>query len=530
MSYGTIKGFDRQNNIARMKVYCTAFYFTLASIITAKVVLSLPQAADQAASSTTSSAIAKASDTTSDKAQAVAGSTDIKLAINNIDADWKTLTCTNPAVTDATINPEERWTKLDCNDAWDAAVSAVATATNTAGVTFPQLISNFFHGPDNMGCGALSAKNGCNQDVLCVDPPASYVPGFEILNSFVGISSLNYNIYDSLTKAEGQITTQVGEFASTFAPIDPSVDAWKLVLDLIGLSFALAVSPLWNAAFKKIPFFKANPNTLGTIKDSVNPLVSNGVTLIKDGSVAGESLNNQNTLEKNLGDFVEVWANTLSAINEGLFSGKDDDIKQLHDLIDGGKCLQAGVLLDDVVVSEAISQAIFAYMIPQAWALSSRDIHPVVINTGIDCGSDDKVDAKYLVAGDAEKTKTCVNNKIYHVLSVSGSGTVQGSSQFGPALPTFRTLEVPPGLDALDGKQWGGLTKDNIAAAAVATYAKAGNQNGGAAIDPSTADGVSDIFDHGVEAAGIVSIPICGYDEAWKNWCGNKKTAHYPCN
>lgn len=34
------------------------------------------------------------------------------------------------------------------------------------------------------------------------------------------------------------------------------------------------------------PAFKNNPNALATIKDWVNPIVTNSITLIKDGMVA----------------------------------------------------------------------------------------------------------------------------------------------------------------------------------------------------------------------------------------------------
>ena len=36
---------------------------------------------------------------------------------------------------------------------------------------------------------------------------------------------------------------------------------------------------------KKAAYFAKNGNTLGTLKDSVNPLVSQGVTTIKDGDL-----------------------------------------------------------------------------------------------------------------------------------------------------------------------------------------------------------------------------------------------------
>jgi hypothetical protein len=37
-----------------------------------------------------------------------------------------------------------------------------------------------------------------------------------------------------------------------------------------------------STAFKKITYFSQNGNTLGTVKDMTNGLVSNGITITKD--------------------------------------------------------------------------------------------------------------------------------------------------------------------------------------------------------------------------------------------------------
>ena len=108
------------------------------------------------------------------------------------DQNWRTLTCTAPAVTDATIDPTTRWNDLLCQDGWLAAVQDASTAPNIAQVSWPQLIANYFHATDNMECGSLSARNGCNSNIECQDQSkGSYVPAFEILNSFVGVSGVS---------------------------------------------------------------------------------------------------------------------------------------------------------------------------------------------------------------------------------------------------------------------------------------------------------------------------------------------------
>ena len=39
----------------------------------------------------------------------------------------------------------------------------------------------------------------------------------------------------------------MGTFATTFAPVQNESEAEKIILDLIGLGFALAASPIWNS-------------------------------------------------------------------------------------------------------------------------------------------------------------------------------------------------------------------------------------------------------------------------------------------
>ena len=121
------------------------------------------------------------------------------------DDSWKTLTCTDPAVTNATIDPTDRWNRLGCQPAWLAAVQSASTATNVAQVSWAELIPNFFHGPDKMACADLSARDGCNTNIECQDQSkGSYVPAFEILNSLVSVSSVSNSTLYSQDYGDGR--------------------------------------------------------------------------------------------------------------------------------------------------------------------------------------------------------------------------------------------------------------------------------------------------------------------------------------
>jgi len=157
---------------------------------------------------------------------------------------WNNVQCTTHEITDASIDQTKRWNAVDTESAWKAALEDWKQK-GKSGLTFTQEVSNFFHGPEQMLCGALSARDGCGSYVQCnnVNHPA----GMFILNSFTAISSLNFDIFDAISKAQGQVLSDMGGFAKTFAPILDDSAQVKLALDLIGLGFALFASPLWNS-------------------------------------------------------------------------------------------------------------------------------------------------------------------------------------------------------------------------------------------------------------------------------------------
>ena len=69
---------------------------------------------------------------------------------------------------------------------------------------------------------------------------------------------------------------------------------------------------------------------------------------------------------------------------------------------------------------------------------------------------------------------------------------------------------------------------------AVAGYKANENKNGWGVADPTNPDTLNDIYDNGIQAAGVVQIPVCSGKEAIANWesvsQGKKKSANYPCD
>ena len=104
---------------------------------------------------------------------------------------FSTIDCSIPEITDATIDPAKRWAAVDSDDAWKDAVDYAASKVNTpdaGGLSFPELISNRVHGPENMQCDNLAARSSCGQSVQCWNKPAA---GFFIANSMIGLANVS---------------------------------------------------------------------------------------------------------------------------------------------------------------------------------------------------------------------------------------------------------------------------------------------------------------------------------------------------
>lgn len=134
-----------------------------------------------------------------------------------------------------------------------------------------------------------------------------------------------------------------------------------------------------HIALKGVPYFSKNGNQLGTLKDWVNPVVSNGVTIAKDTTIPGAQLTAQNSLSTNLGNLVKTWDATVDTFNKNLFDGSDKSIDMLHNMITSGKVLELGYTVNEATVQKALENSIYGFLIPQAWPLSNLKVSPVVM-------------------------------------------------------------------------------------------------------------------------------------------------------
>ena len=176
---------------------------------------------------------------------------------------WSASDCNNAIATNAAMSPSDRWKGADTDDAWKASIDSWTKKPSSNSHAYSQQMANFLHGPDQMYCEKLSARDGCASNVACsiTGHPANSF----ILDSMVAISDVNYNIYDAIGKANGPIVDMMGTFSSTFAPIDDPQKGLKVFLDIIGLGFALTVAPIWNIGMLESLLSSQHPQTTDMI-------------------------------------------------------------------------------------------------------------------------------------------------------------------------------------------------------------------------------------------------------------------------
>ena len=175
--------------VSKSLVYWLTLYTSLVRAIPAPQAASTATAASVAPSASPSNAGALAA--AGAAAAGAAGSGAGGSQTGETSDAWEQAQCTTPDITNAALPQDQRWNSVDTEDAWVAAVSSW-TSNPSNSLSFPQQISNFFNGPEQMLCGQTSARDGCSSDVICNN--VNHPGGMFILNSFVAISDVSLRL------------------------------------------------------------------------------------------------------------------------------------------------------------------------------------------------------------------------------------------------------------------------------------------------------------------------------------------------
>lgn len=374
-----------------------------------------------------------------------------------------------------------------------------------------------------------------------------------------------WNFYDSMYKAKSDIETSLPALSSTFAPMSSDGMSLAIILDIVGLGFVVAAAPIWNGVTKTLPIMRdprwggADPN--GLLKDTVNGIVTQGLTLTKDLTRTEAKLAAENDLSVRLGAVVEIWAKSASEFSKNIFSGSSTEIDRLAELIRDGKLSATPFTANGVsgneqgdLSAESIKQqakkSMYADLIPRAWRLSNKPLGPFILKSKKNCEGESIGNVS---DESRDKYGVCINGEMW--VLTSAPEPEKNCRYYGDTYSCMENFFDLPGADKLDGEAWGGLTVEDIVRGSVATWDMHGHANKGkiSVEDPAIVGAMEQIADphsdfddtdtffervrnDGIRAGGVIDLPVCDLYEAVRNWergfgtLNFKPGPNYPCD
>ncbi|OBT72588.1 hypothetical protein VF21_08135 [Pseudogymnoascus sp. 05NY08] len=208
-----------------------------------------------------------------------------------------------------------------------------------------------------------------------------------------------------------------------------------------------------------------------------------------------------------------------------MFSGTNDHggLQLLTNIIGEGNLLDyedIDIARENIPVIETV---LWASMIPMAWAMSNKDVHPFLM---IYDDKKEKVRCDSLQTGSSftsnKKVVVCVDGKALWLSNAFGNAQWCNrlDDDYSPVCSSNK-FSTPPGIDQLaaDGtnNSWGGLSVVDIVVSSVNSYKANGDKNG-FELDTSKGSTINDLASNGIRAAGVFTLPICSEKEAFSNW------------
>ncbi|KAF2098318.1 hypothetical protein NA57DRAFT_57479 [Rhizodiscina lignyota] len=462
---------------------------------------------------------------------------------------WRDITCTTGSLTDVSNDPVQQWIDAKTTDAMRECIDAYNS--DSKGLTFSNFVANFFNARPGISCGLLDNDN-CAVSVNCgqgsdANAPVNSPAGYVVINSMVGLHIQFENYFKGLQNALNFMNGEIGTFSDVFAPqFDPLSDD-KILIDVLNLCFAVVSAGAFNSWFKNLQYFKGqNANTLGVAKDTTNAAVAQSLNILKDSSDALDKLKVQNTMSSFLSQTVQQWMNSTETMTKHIF--EEDAVLGYYSFVNG-KSWDPNSQVSALDVTQSVEQTLYAYMAPIGWKLATSEEIGAFIATadelnknGDGCGDYDKpTDNGGTVTANWDddimsKTLVCLDGTAYWLVNLQRSQKPRDQCSSTPAISPGVCSFVPPevkmlpGVDQMDGQKWGGLTKEILVASAVKSWQNNGNKNGWASTDASTENGMRDVIDNGINAQGVVNIPVCSFPEAINNGYPDENTPNWPCN
>lgn len=447
-------------------------------------------------------------------------------------------------------SPSRRWQGLNADAAWRDIVRIYKETDKDKNLRFMASVESTLHMGADTKCGQLTSSN-CVQTRQCSGGPdgrESGPAGQLIFNSLVKVHQMHADYQKKLFEVAGSsITNALDDLENKFAPVAPKEDnSWELLLiNLLTLGTLKAAGPFFNSFLAQQAYFlrEGNAAIFDTLKDTTMNLIGQSATIAKDLQQAGPERNwtaeSKDSFSNYMGQVIEGWGNMTSARLWQLFDGKDESLESLWNVISDGKLVEGETYRlppDDnpePALRANIAKTFFGFAIPSLWSVSNA--YSFVVDSGYDCDGDKPL-GDYLNKDIMEAAGACFEGRQYYLAHPDGEAVncrceniSEGACQ---TICRRNRVSVPPGLKSLDGRIFGGITKEDLIKGSVRTYLQNGKKNGGGYADVSNTGTIDNLLATDVTTPGFMRIPVCSPERAFVAWEKGKKgfSDNYPCD
>ncbi|GKZ65110.1 hypothetical protein AnigIFM50267_007274 [Aspergillus niger] len=461
--------------------------------------------------------------------------------------NWTSYNCADDNVANLfDFTPSQRWKNMDTDTAWDDIVRIWNETDRGRNLTFMQSVESTTHFK-SQACGEIQSEScssiGCEDGA---DGNHSGPAAFLILYSMAEIHGMYKRYYDGLFNSLSIVGTALDDMENKFAPIPPEEDnTWlNILIDMITLGALGTAGPLFNTMLKNHAWFAGS--ALDNAKDTTMTLLGQGTTTAKDvlppGDKAKWTPEGQDEFSAYLGQVVYGWSNITSQALDDLFSGTNESMNALWEVMSDGKLIEGkrdndpsytGNVQNELIAN--INKCVIGFALPALWRQAGS--YTFILDSGQSCDDNPNI-GEYLEDDTIDATGVCVDNRQYYLVYPDGDATdctCKIINDSGPCQTVCKDnkFSAPNGIQYISGENsYYGIMANDLVKGSVRTWIANGRENGARIADPTNHGTMSDLIDVDVTTRGFMRIPVCSPARAFQSWdtADKNSSPNWPCD
>ncbi|KAL0933662.1 uncharacterized protein CTRU02_210461 [Colletotrichum truncatum] len=438
--------------------------------------------------------------------------------------DWRAAKCEG-VVVDAKALPNRRWEAANATAALHEMIAAwkeYDSKPNEVKFEFSEFASWFLGGPELWRCTKL-LDVPCSTSLTCQD--TKFPAGHLILNSFSKLHQFHRRYFEALDQAQMEIQSEMDLFAEKFSvplPDDGSSEKFQRIMLNVIYGMVGIAQAYTNNIFVYSSMFQGFFGLTQTMRSQITTTSSYSIftswAIGKDFILPGDKPKPAyGRLSAVMGGIFDSWKASEVEYLRRIFTPRDNDtVNYLVAALDNGLMSATPDDLDFKEMSKVIKKLFYPNLMLTAWQTVPSARRPFILKTNLPCKMRKKERSSVLwpmlPADSHERAATCYNGSLFYLLDIRNEGVSVSFSNPSIGVSENNPFTALFGTETMDGKAWGGVTKEDIVAAVYGGWLAGGRQNNNFDLNYTNIqpeEGSELWFGNGVRMPGYVKMPLC---------------------